>query len=115
MADDTLFPFQRLDAYAVSREIARRVHVAGIRDTELRDQATRASKSTFLNLCEGLPDDRVRVRAKYFADADNSLHETVGAIDLALAIDAIGETDAREIQRLAFRLRGMIRGLRALR
>ena len=32
-------PFQRLDAYKVAKELARRVHEARIRDAELRDQA----------------------------------------------------------------------------
>ncbi len=48
--------FQRLDSYQVAKEIAKLVHLAKIRDTELRDQATRASKSCFLQLCEGLPN-----------------------------------------------------------
>ena len=37
-----------------AKELATCVHQAGIRDAELRDQATRASKSTFLGICEGL-------------------------------------------------------------
>ncbi len=48
------FPFQKLDSYRVAREFARRVHEAKIKDAELRDQATRAAKSAFLGLCEGL-------------------------------------------------------------
>ena len=54
MNDESLLPFQRLDAYKVAKELAKRVHEAQIRDAELRDQATRASKSAFLGLCEGL-------------------------------------------------------------
>jgi four helix bundle protein len=105
------FPFQQLDAYVVSRAIAALVHRAGIADPELRDQATRAAKSIFLNLCEGLPDDRPAMRRKYFASADGSLHETVGAVDLASAIGALGEREAAEILALAYRLRGILRGL----
>jgi hypothetical protein len=55
---------QKLDAYVVAKEIAKRVHEAKIRDTELRDQATRAAKSCFLTLCEGLPNDGVAMRRK---------------------------------------------------
>jgi four helix bundle protein len=106
-----LFPFQRLDAYAVARTLAARVHRASIADAELRDQATRAAKSAFLNLCEGLPDDRPAMRRKYFASADGSLHEVAGAIDLASAIGALGDAEAAEILALAFRLRGILRGL----
>ncbi len=112
MRDETRFPFQRLDAYKIAREIAQRVHHAGIRDPELNDQAGRASKSVFLNVCEGLPDDRVRVRARFFTDADNSLHETVGAVDLAVGLGLIAADDASEIFALSARLRRILRGLR---
>ena len=69
MQSRPLIPMQKLDAYVVAKEIARRVHEAKIRDTELRDQATRASKSCFLTLCEGLPNDGVAMRRKYFTEA----------------------------------------------
>jgi len=108
---DTRFPFQRLDAYRCARSLASLVHRASIRDAELRDQATRAAKSVFLNLCEGLPDDRPAMRRKYFACADGSLHEVVGAVDLALAIGAVAARDAAEIHAEALRLRAMLRGL----
>ena len=58
MKTENLFAFQNLDCYRVARELAQRVHTARIRDRELRDQATRASKSCFLCLCEGLPNKR---------------------------------------------------------
>ena len=47
MQTDQRIPMQRLDAYVVAKEIAKRVHESKIRDTELRDQATRAAKSSF--------------------------------------------------------------------
>ena len=111
MENDKQFPFQNLDVYRAARELATLVHRAAIRDTKLRDQATRAAKSTFLNLCEGLPDDRAAMRRKYFAQADGSLHETVGAVDLAAAIGALEEARAEEIVAIAARVRGMLRGL----
>jgi len=104
-------PMQRLDAYKVALELAKRVHEAGIRDSELRDQATRASKSTFLQLCEGLPLDSVPMRRKYFACANGSLHETVGAVDLAAAIGALDGEAAREIIALSAKLKPMLRAL----
>ncbi len=110
-SNDLRFPFQDLDVYRAARELAALVHRAAIRDSELRDQATRAAKSAFLNLCEGLPDDRAAMRRKYFDQADGSLHETVGAVDLAAAIGAVADDRAREILALATRVRAMIRGL----
>jgi four helix bundle protein len=105
------FPFQKLDSYKVAREFARRVHEAKIKDAELRDQATRAAKSAFLGLCEGLPSDAAGIRRRHFDIANNSLHEAVGAIDLAAAIRAIDEALAQELITMAARLRQMLRGL----
>ena len=101
-----------MDAYRVAREIARLVHEAKIGDAELRDQATRAAKSTFLRLCEGLPHEGAGMRRKYFAEANGSLHETVGAVDLASAIGAMEPDTAKEVIRLAGKLRAMLWRLR---
>ena len=104
-------PFQRLDCYQVALSLARLVHAARIGDAELRDQATRAAKSAFLNLCEGLPSDQPGVRRRYFRQADGSVHEVAGALDLAGAIGALDGERAREGIALAARLRALLRGL----
>ena len=111
MNNQHLFPFQNLDAYRAAKELARRVHASKIRDRELRDQATRASKSCFLCLCEGLPNEGVALRNKYFVEARNSLAETVGAMDLAATIGVVREDDANAIQELGSRLRRMLTAL----
>ena len=110
MKDENLFRFQRLDVYRAARELARLVHVSRIRDRELRDQATRAAKSCFLCLCEGLPNEGAAMRHKYFTEARNSLCEAIGAVDLAAAI-AIREDDAESIQALGLRVRRMLTAL----
>jgi four helix bundle protein len=109
--NDHLLPFQRLDIYVAAKELARCVHEAGIRDAELRDQATRASKSTFLGICEGLPSDHAGVRRRHFDIANNSLHEVIGAVDLANAIGSIDGDRAEAILALASRIKPMIRRL----
>jgi four helix bundle protein len=109
--NEHLLPFQRLDVYQAAKELAKRVHEAGIRDAELRDQATRASKSTFLGLCEGLPSDSSGVRRRHFDIANNSLHEVIGAVDLASAIGALDAELAGAILAIAVRLKPMIRRL----
>jgi four helix bundle protein len=111
MSTKDLLPFQRLDIYIVAKELVRRVHEAKIRDTELRDQATRAAKSTFLQLCEGLPHSGVAMRRKYFSGSEASLWETLGAIDLAHTIGAASAEDARDVQRLGVRLNSMLKAL----
>ncbi len=105
------FAFQQLDIYTAARELAALVHHAGIADAELRDQATRASKSAFLCICEGLPNERPAMRRKYFTEANNSLHETVGAVDLACAIGALAPEPAARAQELALRVKRMLRAL----
>jgi four helix bundle protein len=105
------FPFMSLDVYRVARQLAALVCTASIADAELRDQATRAVKSAFLNLCEGLPDDRPAVRRRYFRQADGSVHEVAGALDLAAAIGALDGAVAQEAIALAGRFRALLRGL----
>ena len=107
------FPFQKLEVYVQSRDLAVGVHRAGIGDAELRDQATRAAKSVFLNLAEGLPDAQLGVRRRHFAIARNSLCEVAAAVDLAVAIGALppavgGELVGR-MQRVAVLLAGLLR------
>ena len=102
---------QTLDCYQVAKTIAVRVHEAKIGDSELRDQATRAAKSTFLRLAEGLPNEGAGMRRKYFTEANNSLHEVVAAVDLAAAIGSNEPGVADEIIDLSKRLKPMIRGL----
>ena len=105
------FPFQSLDVYVAARELAALVHGARLSDAELRDQATRAAKSVFLNLCEGLPSDSGPMRRKHFALANGSLHEIVGALDLACAIGTLAPEPARRAQALAVRVKRMLRAL----
>ena len=110
-SSDASLPFQRLDVYLAAKELARRVHLARIRDAELRDQATRAAKSAFLCLAEGLPNDGPAMRRKYFVEANNSLHETVAAVDLAAAVGAVPHEEAQAIQALGLRFKRMLRAL----
>ena len=106
-----VLPFQTLDVYVAARELAALVHASRIADAELRDQATRAAKSVFLNLCEGLPSDSGPMRRKHFALANGSLHEVVGAVDLAQAIGALAPESALRAQALAVRVKHMLRAL----
>ncbi len=110
--DEITLPFQKLDICAAAKELAVRVHAARISDSELRDQARRASKSCFLNLSEGLPSDSAPMRRRYFASAGCSAAETAAAVDLAAAIGVLDPTVAATIQRLAVRIKKMLRALR---
>ena len=125
----TPFPFQQLDVYTATRELAAAVHKAGIGDPELhsapsalrrrpwtpstpvRDQAARAAKSTFLNVAEGLPDTNLGVRRRHFAIARNSLCEVAAAVDLAVAIGALSEDRGLVLVGLMQRGAAMVGGL----
>jgi len=109
--DDEWLPCQRLDVDRVAKEFVRLVHEAKITDAELRDHATRAATRTFLGLCEGRPIEGQPMRRKYFNEANASLHETLGAVDLAATIGAARVHDAAAIQRLGVRLKQMLRAL----
>jgi four helix bundle protein len=109
--DLTPFPFQKLEVYIQSRELAAGVHRAGIGDTELRDQATRAAKSVFLNVSEGLPDTQLGVRRRHFTIARNSLCEVAAAVDLAVAIGALPAPVAGQLVAQLRRVAGLLAGL----
>ena len=111
MPNISLMAFQKLDCYVVAKELARRVQEARIAHSVLRDQACRASVSCFLQLAEGLPNEGAGMRRKYFTESNNSLHETVAALDLAATLGAIDGDSADSIQELAFRLKKMLRAL----
>ncbi len=89
-----------------------RARGGGFAMRELRDQATRAgSKSTFLGLCEGLPSDSAGVRRRHFEIATNSLHEVIGAVDLAATLGVVDDAVAQSILTLAVRIKRMLRAL----
>ena len=87
------------------------VHRARISDEVLRDQARRASKSAFLQIAEGLPNDSVPMRRKYFICARNSACETSAAVDLAASLGRIDADDAENIARLAKSIAMMLRAM----
>jgi four helix bundle protein len=106
------FRFQSLDIYLLARELAVAVQNSRIQDAELRGQATRAAKSCFLNLSEGLPSDLAGIRRKHFALVNGSLGELSAAIDLATALGVIDRSIASNIESLAERFAKMLRKLR---
>jgi four helix bundle protein len=100
-----------MDVYRAAKELVVVVQRGGIRDSELRDQATRAAKSVLLRLAEGLPMDAAGMRQKYFREADGSLHELVAAVDVASVLGVLDDESVSRAMALAFRVRGMLRGL----
>ncbi len=51
------------------------------------------------------------MRRKYFTEANNSLHETLAAVDLASGIGALSCQEAETVQALGLRGKRMLRAL----
>jgi hypothetical protein len=58
-----------------------------------------------------LPSDASGIRRRHFDIANNSLHELIGAVDLADAIEAVDGEVAAKLMSLAVRLKRMLREL----
>src|SRR6266536_6218551 len=61
----------------------------------------------------GLPSESAGVRHRNFSIANGSLHEVVGALDLAQAIGALAPEPAAAAQAQALRVKRMLRALSA--
>src|SRR5579859_3702189 len=103
-----LLPHQTMDIYKTALELLVRVHGAKIRHNELRDQAERASTSTFLAIGEGLPQSSPRMRTQYFERARASAWELASAMHAALALHAMDEEAWRVCQTLTVRTSAML-------
>ena len=101
-------PFQKMRVYKLAKELAVLVQCAGIRDDELRFQATRAAKSCFLNIAEGLPSDQPLVRRRHLCIAKGSLCETAAALDLCLALGLLETSAVEPMLELAVELKRML-------
>jgi four helix bundle protein len=108
---DNHFSFQKLDVYVAARELVALVVAAKVRDAELRDQATRAAKSSFLAIAEGLPSESVKMRRVFFERARASLCETVAALDVGVVLGVVDGEEYARILDLSRRIEAMLRAM----
>ena len=101
-------PFQKMRVYQLAKQLAVLVQRARIRDFELCDQATRAAKSCFLNIAEGLPSDQPLVRRRHLCIAKGSVCETAAAIDLCLALGLLEPSQSAPMLEIAVELKRML-------
>jgi four helix bundle protein len=101
-------PFQKMRVYRLAKDLAVLVQRAAIRDLELCDQATRAAKSCFLNIAEGLPSDQPLVRRRHLCIAKGSVCETAAAIDLCLALGLLDHEASKPMLEIAVELKRML-------
>jgi len=106
-------PHHKLVAYQVAVELLQAVQAANVRDKKLRDEATRAAKSTCLNCAEGAGRVTRADKARAFAIARGEAVEAVAAVEIAaLSGDASAEDAARCVavgSRVVALLTGLIR------
>jgi len=87
----TALPHHKLLAYQAAVELLLAVRRANVRDTKLRDEATRAAKSACLNTAEGAGRLTRADKARAFAIARGEAVEAVAAVEIAALS---GEADA---------------------
>ena len=102
----------QLDVYRVAREMVVRVGRLGLKDAELRSQATRAAASVLLNLSEGLPSRSAALRGRYFTTARGSAYEVAAAVDAAAALGLADATAVGEVLALCDRVSAMLYRMR---
>ena len=103
-----LLNHHRLRVWHEAMSLVKLVHQNRICDAELRDQATRASKSVALNIAEAAAFDGALAK-KHFRIARASTVETVAAYELAVAI---GESvPAEAVTQLGTVVASMLTGL----
>ena len=77
---DLFFPHERLDCYQLARDVAQWIATVDFPDADLRNQASRASRSIALNIAEGSRRSG-KSRRYHFDVAAGSAAETCAALD----------------------------------
>src|SRR5579863_5193286 len=101
----------KLIAFGVARELVLAVKACRIRDANLRDQASRSSKSACLNTAEGAGRVTRADKARVFAIARAEAVEAAAAVEIALLCGDCAETAAASVARIANRLVALLTGL----
>ncbi len=84
-ARSVVLPHHKLIAYQAAMELLLAVREANVRDAKLRDEATRAAKSTCLNCAEGASRVTRADKARAFAVARGEAGEAAAAVEIAAA------------------------------
>jgi four helix bundle protein len=92
----------------VAKELLLAVLAVGIRDTELRNQATRAAKSVCLNCAEGAGRVTRADKARAFTIARGEAVEAAAAVEIASLCGDAKFGGAERVARIADRLVAML-------
>jgi four helix bundle protein len=104
-------PHHKLLAYGVAVELLLAVKAANVRDTKLRDEATRAAKSACLNTAEGAGRVTRADKARAFAIARGETVEAVAAVEIAAISGDADPVAAERCVVIADRLVALLTGL----
>ncbi len=101
-------PHHSLQVFHVARELLVAVRDANIRDAKLRDEATRAAKSTCLNIAEGAARITRADKARAYTVARGEAAEAGAAIEIAALLGAASHDDEVRVVALASRVVAML-------
>jgi four helix bundle protein len=104
-------PHHKLVAYGVAVELLVAVRDARVRDSKLRDEATRAAKSACLNTAEGAGRVTRADKARAFAIARGEAVEAVAAVEIAALMGEADPDAAARCVQIASRLVALLTGL----
>ncbi len=104
-------PHHRLVAYQRAVELMMAVKEASIRDTKLRDEATRSSKGACLNIAEGAARFSRADRARAFAIARAEAAEAVAAVEIAAMHGDTTDASAEKCVALGNEVYALLTGL----
>jgi four helix bundle protein len=104
-------PHHRLVAYRVAVELLVAVRDARVRDSKLRDEATRAAKSACLNTAEGAGRVTRPDKARAFAIARGEAGEAAAAVEIASLMGEADPEGAARVIQIAGRLVALLTGL----
>ena len=104
-------PHHKLIAFGVAVELLAAVKAANVRDTKLRDEATRAAKSACLNTAEGAGRHTRADKARAFAIARGEAVEAVAAVEIAALTGDADPAAAQRCVAIGGRLVALLTGL----
>jgi four helix bundle protein len=115
--DETLFNFERLDAYKEARSLVKEVYIllSSFPNTEtyaLSDQIRRSSVSITSNIAEGSGRSSLKEKIHFLEIAFASMLENYSQLQVALDLGYIKLTDLEKVRPLFAKVASLLSGLR---
>jgi four helix bundle protein len=111
MPNWTTFPYEKLIAYQVARELVSFVRQAGISNARLRNQALNAASSACLNIAEATGRSGRADQKRVYAIARGEICKEAAALDIAALAGGCGADAAVAASAVARRAYALLSGL----